>query len=336
MRSQWGAMAEDMVLERKGSAEPQKVAAPSAAQGGSRLSLTVIVLAFNEEVHLARCLGNVADLAQRLVVVDSFSTDKTAEIAHRFGAELYQHPFKNQADQFQWALDNCSIRTDWVLRLDADEYLEDALKAELRQRLSTLAPEVTGVMLKRKVIFRDTWIRHGGYYPARFLRLWRKGAARIEQRWMDEHAVLTHGESVVFESDFVDHNLRDITWWTDKHNRYATRQMVDFINLEHGLYPVDRALDASTGSQAAWKRFLRNSVFGRAPLYLRGVLYFLYRYVFRLGFLDGRQGFVFHFLQGCWNWVLIDAKINEARAFIRAHGLEAFKAHLRDRHGIEL
>jgi glycosyltransferase involved in cell wall biosynthesis len=303
---------------------------------GNRLPITVIVLTFNEEIHIERCLASVADLVEHMIVVDSFSTDRTVEIAKRLGAEIHQRAFTNQAEQFQWALDNCAIRTEWTLKLDADEYFEEPLKSEIRERLPGLPPEITGVDLKRRIIFRGRWIRHGAYYPAIFLRLWRTGVGRIEQRCMDEHPVLTHGARVTFANDFPDHNLKDITWWTEKQNGFATRQMVDFINLAHGLFPRDDAATTGPSKRLRYKRFLRNSVFGRAPRYWRSVFYFLYRYVLRLGFLDGRPGFVFHFLQGCWKWVLVDAKIEDAEAFIRAHGVEAFREHLRTHHKIDV
>jgi glycosyltransferase involved in cell wall biosynthesis len=317
---------------------PDKQSVPAAAQApsGSSLSITVIILTFNEEIHIERCIANIAPLAQRIIVVDSFSSDGTVEIAKRLGAEVTQRAFKHQADQFQWALDNCRLATDWVLKLDADEYIEPALAKEISERLPSLPETVTGVRLRRKVIFRDRWIRRGGYYPAIFLRLWRTGTACIEQRWMDEYAVLARGESVTFAADFVDHNLRDISWWVDKHNRYATRQMVDFINREVGLFPIDVTMEQRAYSQARWKRFLRNRVFAKAPLYLRSVLYFFYRYVLRIGFLDGKQGFLFHAFQGFWYFLLIDAKIEEARTFIRDHGVEAFRHRLVEHYKIDL
>lgn len=300
------------------------------------LSITAIILTYNEDVHLERCIASIAGLVSRIVVVDSFSTDSTIEIAARLGAETLQHAFRSHAEQFQWGVDIAAPTTDWILRLDADEYLEPALRAEMRARLPSLDAAITGVYLRRKVIFRDTWIRHGGYYPTLLLRLWRNGCGRIERRWMDEHVVLTRGEATTSRADFVDHNLAGVTRWTEKHNRYATLQMVDFINLEHGLFPLDRALETETGSQARLKRILRNRVFAHAPLYLRGLLYFFQRYFLRLGFLDGRDGFVFHFLQGLWNWILIDAKIDEARAYIAAHGIEAFVTRLRTHYGVDI
>jgi glycosyltransferase involved in cell wall biosynthesis len=302
---------------------------------GGALPITAIILTFNEAIHIRRCIERIRPLVQRVVVVDSFSTDDTAELARACGADVLQRAWLNYADQFQWALDHSGIDTEWVLRLDADEYLEPALVDEIRRRLGTLPGPVTGVNFRRKVIFRERWIRFGGFYPTILLRLWRHGAGRIEQRWMDEHAVLNHGRAVTFAGDLVDENLNDISWWTDKHNSYATRQMIDFVALEHGLFALDRGMERGT-SQARFKRLLKNRLFSRLPLYLRPTLYFLFRYFVLLGFLDGRQGFLFHFLQGWWNWMLVDAKIDEARRFIAAHGLDAFKLHLVERWGYRL
>jgi len=293
-------------------------------------AITVIILTYNEELHLARCLEGVASWCARIIVVDSFSTDRTLDIARAAGAEVHQRAFVNQADQFQWALDTIPIDTPWTLRLDADEYFEPALIAEIAERLPTLTPEITGIAFHRKMIFRGQWIRHGTYYPVRLLRLWRTGAARIEQRWMDEHIRLLHGTEILFtRGDFVDENLNTIGAWTDKHNRYATRHMIDFVGRKIGLLPTE---PPPTGRAARTKRFLLERVFGGAPLYLRSVLYFTYRYIFRLGFLDGRNGFVWHFLHGFWLFMLIDAKIDEAETYIAEHGRDAFVPWLAERY----
>lgn len=300
-------------------------------------SITVIILTYNEEIHMERCLRSAAALAQRVVVVDSFSTDGTVDLARMLGAEVVQRKFKHQADQFQWALDNCNVTTDWLLRLDADEYIEDALIAEVSERVSTLPADVTGVNFKRKFVFMGRWIRWGGYYPTVLTRMWRTGVGQIEQRWMDEHVVLSRGSSLLFgRGDIVDENLHGIGAWVDKHNRYATRQMVDFLNREYGFYPIDTRIEEGTNAQAKLKRFLRNVMFGKAPVYLRSVLYFLVRYFVRLGFLDGKAGLVFHTMHGLWYFLLIDAKVVEGRAFIRQHGAPAFKSWLLKNHGIDV
>lgn len=295
-------------------------------------SITAIILSFNEELHIARCIERLWPLVERIVVVDSFSTDRTVEIARSLGAEVVQRAFVNQADQFQWALDTIPVTSDWTIRLDADEYCEEGLIATLRDRVPHLPGSVHGVVLRRKMIFRGRWIRHGTYYPVHLLRLWRTGSAAVEQRWMDEHIRLLSGERVtITDGDFVDENLGTIGDWTAKHNGYATRHMVDFVGRSIGLIAAE---PRPTDRRARWKRMLREDLFGGAPLYLRSVLYFVYRYIFRLGFLDGRVGFLWHFMHGFWLFMLIDAKIDEAQQQIARHGRESFLPWLKDRYGM--
>lgn len=304
------------------------------SQAPSTPSITAIILTYNEELHIARCIERVQPLAQRVVIVDSYSSDRTVEIARGLGAEVVQHEFVNQATQMQWALDSLKIDSDWTIRLDADEYLEPALIEELAGRLDALAPDVTGVVLRRKLVFRGRWIRWGSYYPVYLLRVWRSGLARVEQRWMDEHMALLHGHTVTFtDGDFVDENLQTIGSWTEKHNRYASRHMVDFVGRSVGLVPSE---PWPTERRARSKRWLRERFYGGAPLYLRSVAYYIYRYIFRLGFLDGRPGFVWHFLHGFWFYVLIDAKIDEARTFLKDNDAAAFPGYLKARHGIDI
>ena len=153
---------------------------------------------------------------------------------------------------------------------------------------------------------------------------------------MDEHIVLTRGRAALLEGgDLVDHNLNDLDAWIAKHNRYATLAMVDYLNRDYRLFDEDRRIDAMDRA-ARRNRFLKNSVYGRMPLYVRALAMYVYRYVFRLGFLDGRAGLVFHFMHGFWLIMLIDAKLDEARDFIARHGVEAFKRRLSQTHNIDL
>lgn len=293
--------------------------------------ITAIVLAYNETLHIGRCVERLKSWCAKVVVIDSYSTDDTVAIAQAAGAEVHYRSFVNQAEQFQWALDTIPITTGWVIRVDADEYFEQELISEIEGRLPTLDAETTGVIFKRKMIFRGRWIRWGTYYPVYLLRLFRTGAARMEQRWMDEHFQLLHGQATLFTcGDFVDENLQTIGAWTDKHNRYATRHMIDFVGRQIGLIPTE---PMPANHRARVKRWLREEVFGKAPLYLRSWLYFQYRYFLRLGFLDGRQGLVWHFLHGFWFFMLIDAKIDEARGQIAEHGEGSLPQWLADRYG---
>jgi glycosyltransferase involved in cell wall biosynthesis len=308
--------------------------APTAATRRP-LSLTALILTFNEERHIERCVRSLQGVAERVCVVDSFSKDKTVEIARSLGAEVEQHAWRNYADQFQWGVDHFRIASDWLLRLDADEYLDTALIDRLHRRLPTLDPGVTGLTVRLKVIFQQRWIRFGGYGSTNLLRLWRPRSGRIEQRWMDEQIVLDVGRTEYLGGYLVNEDLRPFHHWIDKHNKYATRLMVDAINLEHGLFEVSRIVH-SDNPQARRRRFLEDHVYRRLPMYLAPFLYYFYRYFVLLGFLDGRPGLVFHFNHALWYRVLESVKIAEARSFIAAHGKTAFREHIQQEYGLDL
>lgn len=284
--------------------------------------ITVFILTYNERRHIERAIRSLAGLNANVVVVDSFSTDNTVELASSLGAKVVQRKFFVQAEQLQWALDNVPIDTEWVMRLDADEVLSPELVSELLQRLPQLASNVTGVNLNRRHVFLDRWIRHGGRYPLTLLRVWRRGAGRIEQRLMDEHVVLNHGESVTSKFDFSDHNLQDLGCFTQKHNRYATRESIDRLNEELHLFSQDIGVSAgASNSQAGRKRLVKQMIYNRLPFGLGPAGYFLWRYFAQLGFLDGREGLIYHFLQGFWYRFLVEAKVLELRRAV---------AHLND------
>ena len=273
--------------------------------------LAVVVLTFNEERHIERCIRSLRG-AGKVFVVDLFSADRTIELARAAGASVVQHKFVTQSQQFRWALDNLPIETEWVMRLDADEVLTPELVEEITGRLPLLPPDVTGVNLNRRHIFLGRWIKHGGRYPLVLLRMWRTGAAKIERRWMDEHMLLLHGRAITFEHDFVDHNLNDLTFFTDKHNKYATREAIEILRNRYGLGDgSETQSDLGASRQAAAKRWIKERVYDRLPFWLGPLGYFLFRYFFQLGVLDGSEGLVYHFLQGFWYRFLAAAKLLE-------------------------
>lgn len=276
------------------------------------LDLSVVILTFNEAKHIVRAIESLSGLGAKIYVVDSYSTDETVELARDAGATVVQHAFVSQAQQFEWGLDNLPIDTGWVMRLDADELLTPELTREIEERLAVLPPDVTGVTLKRRHVFLGRWIRHGGRYPVTLLRIWRNGTARIEQRWMDEHMVLLTGRAVPFEHDFIDHNLNDITFFTKKHNDYATRETLEVLLSRYGLATPDKALAGARGSvQASRKRIIKEGLYNRLPMLTGPLGYFLFRYVVQAGFLDGREGLIYHVLQGFWYRFLVAAKTYE-------------------------
>lgn len=286
------------------------------------MTLAVVILTHNEERHIARALASVAEIATEVFVVDSFSTDRTVELAQARGATVLQNKFVNYARQFQWALDNAPITTSWIMRLDADEVIEADLAARIRHELAGLPEGVVGINLKRKHIFLGRWIRHGGRYPLLLLRIWRRGHGRIEDRWMDEHMIVWGGSTITLDGGFADHNLNDLTFFTDKHNKYATREAIDVINQRHRLFSRDLDLKAEENSrQAAIKRWIKERLYNRVPYQISAPAYFLFRMIAQLGFLDGKQGLVYHGLQGLWYRFLVGAKVQE---------LETAIAHLED------
>lgn len=275
-------------------------------------SLTVIILTHNEERHIARAIECALRIAEKIYVVDSFSDDRTVEIATEMNASVIQHAFVSHAKQFQWAIDAIQIETEWVMRLDADEIIELDLISTIEGRLLKLPADVTGVSLNRKHVFMGRWIRHGGRYPLFLLRIWRRGYGKIEDLWMDEHIFVTSGRIVTFDGGFVDHNLNDLTFFINKHNDYATREAIEVLNkrLRLRLNNIPDDLIVST-IQARVKRVIKEKIYNRIPFQVSAFIYFIFRYIIQLGFLDGTEGLIYHGLQGFWYRFLVGAKVLE-------------------------
>lgn len=298
--------------------------------------ITVIVLTLNEALHIERCIERARSIARRFVVIDSLSTDGTQEIARKLGAEVYERKFTYHADQLRWGIEAADVNDGWILWLGCDEYLQPALTDEILERLPALPADVSSIELKLRLVFKGRWIRWGGYYETKLVRLWRVSAAGVEDKIMDERIVVYSGRTIEFRrGDLVDENLNEIAHWTAKHNGYSTKHMVNFIRREYQV-AGSREEAGNLTEQGRRKRFLRDGIYARAPLYVRSVLYFLYRYLIRLGFLDGKQGFVWHVLQGFWHMLLVDVKVDEARRAIEREGLAAFDRKLREQFGLSL
>ncbi len=283
------------------------------------MNISVIILTFNEEQHIKRCIKSLTSVAKNIFIVDSNSTDKTVEICESLGVKVYQHKWKNYAEQFQWGLDNCPIETEWIMRMDADEYIELDLIHELPNAIDSVGDDIIGFYIRRKYYFLGQWIKKGAVYPLNLLRVWRVGKGRIENRWMDEHIVLEGGaKTEQLTGHIVDDNLNNTRWWTEKHNSYADREMIDILDRKYQLFPSDDLLkDDNDSSQAKLKRMVKEGIYNKLPIFVRPLFYFLYRYFIRLGFLDGVRGFAFHFFQGYWYRSLVDLRVYEAELLIK-------------------
>lgn len=277
--------------------------------GRPRAGLSVVVLTFNEERNLRSCLGSVARWASTLVVVDSGSTDATVSIAREFDAQVVAHPFETHARQWRWALANLPLETEWVLGLDADQRVTPELRDEIDALLATDTP-VRGVFVRRRQVFRGTWIKHGGYYPKYLLKLFRRKHVSVDDGDLVDHHFIVDGPVTKLRGDLIEDNLNEaeIATWTAKHNRYAVLQARQ--ELLDSSEPL--GLSAAFGSPDRRIRWLKQG-WARLPLFVRPCLYVIYRYVLRLGFLDGKQGFVFHVLQAFWYRLLVDVNIDEMR-----------------------
>lgn len=277
-------------------------------------SITAIILTKNEEKHISRCIQSLQGICEEIYVIDCFSTDKTVEIAGELGAKVYQHAWKNYATQFNWGLNNCPISTEWVWRIDADEFLEGNLGIAMKHILAGCSPDINGVYVRKRIDFMGHPLLHGGWYPSYHLKVFRNGHGDCENRWMDEHIRIFDGKAItVEEGNQVDANLNDLTWWTEKHNGYATREMIDMVMMEYGFdAKAKEVVPNFWGTEEQRKRWLKIKYI-KSPLFIRPFVNFFLRYILKGGFLDGKEGFVWHILQGFWYRMLVDAKIFELK-----------------------
>ena len=273
--------------------------------------ITAIILTKNEELNIERCIRSVQSLADRIVVVDSGSTDQTVSLAQALGAEIFSHPFLYYADQFNWALDHVDVRTTWVYRLDADEEVPDILSAEIREACSRHAKDdVNGFLMKHRLRFLGRELLHGGAYPFIKMTVFKYGIGRFEDRPMGEHVVLSEGRSLTLEHDCIHHDFKNLTAFVNKHNSYATREVADIAARAEKRQEILYA-------EAERTKKLRDGFYYRLPMFWRAKFYYIYRYYIRLGFLDGRAGKIYAMLQAYFYRWLVDAKLYEQRVLAK-------------------
>lgn len=278
-----------------------------------KIAITAIVLTRDEELNLDACLSSVASWVDELFVLDSGSRDRTLDIAQAHNAHIVQHPFETHAQQWGWALASLPITNEWILGLDADQ----RITVELRDELAALfaiegsTREIDGFFINRRQVWRGRWIKHGTYYPKYLLKLFRKTRVLIDDRDVMDHHFYVRGATRNLQHDLVEENLKenDLAFWIDKHNRYAPLlAQEEFIKRQRGnAMPIQATLFGNPDERTLWLKQRWYAL----PLYVRPFLYFIYRYFLRLGFLDGKQGFLFHFLQGFWFRLLVDAELDD-------------------------
>lgn len=288
----------------------------------SRLLFSAVVLTCNEEHNLQRCLSHLAVLGVNIFVVDSGSTDDTLNIAAQY-ASVVHHAFETHARQWSWALANLPISTQWVLALDADQQVTPELGGELEAlftRPEAIAQEVEGIYIKRRQIFRGRWIKHGGYYPKYLLKLFRIDRVKLDPTDLVDHHFYVCGRTLKLKHDLVEENSKEnsISFWIEKHNRYATSLAREELQRRHVAKPepIRRSVLGNPDQRTLWLK----GVWYRCPAYIRPFLYFGQRYFLRLGFLDGKEGFIFHFLQAFWFRLLVDINLDELESKVLESG----------------
>lgn len=274
-------------------------------------NLTIIILTKNQEQNLKKCITSFKDIAQRVVIIDSYSMDNTVELAKSLGAEVYEHQFENHAAQFNWALDNIDIQTEWVMKVDADEEFTKELAEEIDEKLDRISKNINGVILQRRVYFMGKWLKHGGKYPERLLRIFRMGHGMSEMKLMDEHLIVTDGDVVTFKNDFLDNNNKPLEWWISKHNWYSNKEVLEQQTKFDEVNDKESVEETTASAQAKVKCFIKTYGYDSLPRFFRVRLYFIYRYYIRLGFLDGTEGKIYTFLQAYWYRYLVNTKMYE-------------------------
>jgi glycosyltransferase involved in cell wall biosynthesis len=274
-----------------------------------KLPITVIILTFNEEKNIKPCLDSIFPYVSQVLVLDSGSTDSTLSIVSSYQTiEVYNHPFENYAKQRNWAFENLPIKNDWILNMDADHRATPELVEELIDWFhSDKIQDVNGFLISRRTIFMNKWIKRGGHYPTYHAILFRKGKGACEVKNYDQHFVI-EGNIKILKSDMIDIITDSLSNFIDRHNRWSSLEAEEVVSefvLVGNFVKPDKF-----GNPMEKRRYLKYKYYSY-PIFLRVFIYFFIRYFIRLGVLDGIQGLIFHFLQGFWFRLLVDAKIYE-------------------------
>lgn len=269
------------------------------------LPISVIILTQDEEKNIRGCLESVTGRCPEIFVVDSGSKDRTLLIARKYTDKIFTNHFVNYSNQRNWAQKNLPVNNEWVFHLDADERMSGELFLELEELFKHPLDKLNGFLISRKTIFRDRWIRYGGHYPVYQARIFKRAHGECEERRYDQHFIIS-GQTFTLNSDIINVITPEIKAMIEKLRCYS-RLEAEELTTEKDLRQVKPCF---SGSPISKRRWLRVNLYERSPLFLRALVYFFYRYIIRLGFLDGPEGLVFHFWQGLWYRLLVDYEVS--------------------------
>lgn len=277
--------------------------------------ISIIILTFNEELHLPRLLNSIKGLNAPVYILDSGSTDATLKIAAEFGAIVLYNKFENHPKQWDFALKNFEIKTPWTIGLDADQIVLPELFEKLKNfKDADISKDVNGIYFNRKNYFKGRWLKHGGYFPKYLLKMFRTGIGKSDLNENMDHRFIVPEKSIIWKAGYIkEENLKEneIGFWITKHNRYSDLVAAEEIERMNKLR-TQSIKPKFFGSPDERITFLKRIWWGM-PLFVRPFLYFFYRFIIQLGILDGKEGWIFHYLQAFWFRLLVDIKIWEKR-----------------------
>lgn len=272
-----------------------------------------IILTFNEEQHLPRLLNSIKELSAQAFILDSGSTDNTLTIAKEYGVTILSNKFENHPKQWDFALKYFDIKTPWTIGLDADQIVLPELFNKLKNFKNAEIPkEINGIYFNRKNYFKGRWLRHGGYFPKYLLKMFRTGVGYSDLNENMDHRFIVPGKSIIWKDGYLkEENLKenDISFWIAKHNRYSDLVAEEEIERRNKLrtQSIKPKFFGSPDERIAFYK----KVWWWLPLFVRPFLYFFHRFIIQLGILDGKEGWIFHYLQAFWFRLLVDIKIWE-------------------------
>lgn len=298
--------------------------------------IAAVIIVFNEEIHIERCLLSLKDLVDEVHIIDSYSADKTTKIASKYGARIYQVDWENSySKKYNWALENISTKCDWIFRIDADEICSPELCLEIKEEFKKdRKKNLNSLKVKRVIKFLGKELFFGGMQPVYTLRLFKKNNGLCESKLMDEHIVVKNEVSINLKHKLIDDNKKGWEDWISKHNTYALKEAIDAIQRKEKKLKHQLDINSNDLDQVRKKRKHKER-YEKLPLFIRPIMYFLYRYILKGGFRDGFSGFSWHFLQGLWYRMLVDIKIYQILRDLEEDNI-SLQDYIYDRYGFSI
>ena len=274
-------------------------------------SITVIILTYNEELHIERAILSALNITNDIIIIDSYSNDNTQAIAKKYNIKFVTRFFNAFSDKLNWCIENLEIETKWVIRLDADEYFNNNFKRDFELFIQNNDKNLSAIYVNRELCFMCKPIKYGGYYPNFSIRIWRNRSVFCETRFLDEHLIVKQGFAKYSNLKIIDMPLYGLSQWIHKHNNYANLEALSYLETFSNKSTKNQINENLFGNTPERNKWFKNNFFYRLPIFIRCFAYFIYRYILKFGFLDGKNGFIFHVMHSFWYRFLVDSIIYE-------------------------